>query len=115
MIKLTSFRPERSAVEEPCAFGSTYRDQPSHFFSAWRIVDFRAAISLPIKTNWVSLNSNGSKSQRPATKLKSCEESSKRTKPFARYTLAGRLSAKRSKQLRENFLSEVNVKDSNSG
>src|SRR5882724_6558964 len=86
----------------------------THSSSARRIADFWAAISLPMKTSWVSADSNGSRSQRPATKLKSCEESSKRTKPFARYTLLGRPSAKRSKQSREKVSSDVNVNDSNS-
>src|SRR6266540_4734666 len=87
----------------------------THSSSARRIADFCAAISLPMKTSWVSADSNRSRSQRPATKLKSCEESSKRTKPFARYTLLGRPPAKRSKQSREKLLSDVNVNDSNSG
>src|SRR5882724_70666 len=87
----------------------------AHSSSARRIADFWAAISLPMKTSWVSADSKGSKSQRPATKLKSCEESSKRTKPFARYTLLGRPSARCSKQSREKLLSDVNVNDSNSG
>src|SRR6266699_1289084 len=87
----------------------------AHSSSARRIADFCAAISFPIKTSCVSVDSKGSRSQRPATKLKSCEESSKRTKPFARHTLLGRPSAKCAKQSREKLLSEMNVNDSNSG
>src|SRR4029453_15179671 len=87
----------------------------AHSSSSRRIADFWAAISLPMKTSWVSADSKGSISQRPATKLKSCEESSKRTKPFARYTLLGRPCAKCSKQSREKVSSDVNVNDSNSG
>src|SRR6266498_1177502 len=86
----------------------------AHSFSAGTIADFSAVIFLPIKTSSVSDVSNGSNSQRPATKLKSCAPSGKRMKPFARSTFAGRLSAKASKQSREKILSELNVNDSNS-
>src|SRR6266480_7408136 len=86
-----------------------------HFSSARRTADFSAAIPFPIQTSTVRSALNGSKSQRPATKLKSCMLSGKRTKPFARSTLLGRASAKPSKQSREKVLSELNVNDSNSG
>src|ERR1700730_12953432 len=86
-----------------------------HSSSAWTMVDFSVAMFFPMKTSSVRSASNGSNSQRPATKLKSCTLSGKRTKPFARITFAGRVSAKRSKQSREKTLSEVNVNDSNSG
>src|SRR6266516_7752959 len=85
-----------------------------HSASASRIVDFCSAIFFPIKTSLVLSVSKGSNSQRPAMKLKSCAPSPKRTKPFDRSMLAGRPSAKRSKQAREKVLSEVNVNDSNS-
>src|SRR6266545_7558212 len=87
----------------------------AHSSSSWRIADFFAVIFLPMKTKSVRCVSNGSKSQRPATKLKSCAPLGKSTKPFARCTLAGRLSAKRSKQSREKVFSELNVNDANSG
>src|SRR5205823_3190503 len=87
----------------------------AHSSSAWRIASFSAAIFFPIKTSSVRSVSNGSKSQRPATKLKSCAATDKRTKPFARTMHAGKLSANRSKQSREKILSELNANDSNSG
>src|SRR5215471_19183736 len=42
-----------------------------------------------MNTNSVQSVSNGSSSQRPATKLKSCPPSAKRTKPLARKNFAG--------------------------
>src|SRR6266566_2240338 len=89
--------------------------QSSHFFKASITNDFCSVTCLPMKTSCVSADSKGSNSQRPATKLKSRAPSSKRTKPFARYTFAGRFPANLPKQSREKFLSEVNVNDSNSG
>src|SRR6266550_8369616 len=86
-----------------------------HSLSARRIASLSAPIFLPMNTSSVRSNSNGSSSQRPATKLKSCAPSAKRMKPFARTTLAGRPFAKLSKESREQILLEVNAKDSNSG
>src|SRR6266850_441937 len=86
-----------------------------HPSNASRIADFSASSFLPMKTSPVCSASNGSSSQRPATKLKSCAPSAKRMKPFARITLAGRPFAKPSKQSREKILPEVNANDSNSG
>src|SRR5437667_1711211 len=85
-----------------------------HSASAPRIVDFSAAIFFPIKTSSVLFVSKGSNSQRPATKLKRYAPSAKRTKPFARITVGGRLSANRLKQSREKVLSDLNVNESNS-
>src|SRR5439155_26134219 len=87
----------------------------AHSSSTRRIACFCAAIFFPMKTSNVSADSNGSKSQRPATKIKSCAPSAKRTNPFARYTFVGRQSAKRSKQSRATYFSEVNANDLNSG
>src|SRR5206468_10050453 len=85
-----------------------------HSSSAQRMADFPPAIFFPIKTSSVLSLSNGSRSQRPTTKLNSCAPSAKRTKPFARITAAGRLSANRSKQSREKVFLELNVNHSNS-
>src|SRR5437899_8065229 len=86
----------------------------AHWSSSRRIDFFSAAIFFPIKTRSVRSDSNGSNSQRPTTKLNSCAPSAKRTKPFARITAAGRLSANRSKQSREKVFFELNVNHSNS-
>src|SRR5438552_7853662 len=87
---------------------------PVHSSSVRRIASFSAAIFFPIKTSSVLFVSKGSNSQRPATKLKRYAPSAKRTKPFARITVGGRLSANRSKQSREKVLSDLNVNESNS-
>src|SRR5437763_6848162 len=86
-----------------------------HSSSASRIACFSDAMFFPMNTNSVSRALNGSKSQRPATKLKSCAPSANRTKPFARTTFAGRLFAKRAKQSREKIFSDLKANDSNSG